>query len=72
MEQVELKTIGELIDELIVINLKIWHKVDKGYAGDGDAAVEAQRLNERRSALIRALNGRLEPNLPPLPEKHYD
>jgi hypothetical protein len=72
MEQVELKTVGELIDELCIINMKIWHKVDAGYAGDGDAAVEAQRLNSRRGALIRAINRRLEPQAPELPRKSFE
>lgn len=71
METVEIKSIGELIDELTVINLKIWHCVDAGYAGDGEAAVKAQRLNERRGALMRAINRRLEPDKPNLPEKVY-
>lgn len=71
MEPVEVRTVGELIDTLITLNIKIWHLVDAGYSGDGAAAVEAQRLNQRRTELIRALNRRLEPDLPPLPTKYY-
>lgn len=72
MEQVELKTIGELIDELGVVNLKIWNMVDRGYAGDGEAAVQAQRLNARRNALMRAITGRLEPDASVMPKKSFE
>ena len=68
---VETKTIGELIDELIVVNIKIWHLVDKGYAGDGEAAVKAQRFNERRGQLIRAINKQLTPDIMNVMEKVY-
>lgn len=71
MEQEEIKTIGELIDQLVILNLKIWHNVDKGYAGDGEAAIEAQRLNHTRGNIIRAINRRLEPNMPELAGKIY-
>ncbi len=69
MEQVEIKTIGQLIDELSIINLKIWHKVEAGQKGDNTAAVAAQRLNITRNALIRAINGRLAPDMPNIAEK---
>jgi len=72
VERVELKTIGELVDELTIVNLKIWHEVDKGYAGDGEAAVQAQHLNARRNALMRAITGRLEPDMPVMPKKSFE
>ena len=72
MEQVELKTVAELIDELIIVNLKIWYLVDKSYGGDGEAAVEAQHLNSRRNALKRAITGRLEPDIPVMPKKSFE
>lgn len=71
MEQIELKTIGELIDELTIINIRIWHKIDQGLAGDNHAAVEAQQFNSRRSALMRAINGRLEPGGMQIPVKEH-
>ena len=72
MEQVELKTVAELIDELSIVNLKIWHLVDEGYAGDGESAVQAQHLNARRNALMRAITGRLEPDMPVMPKKSFE
>ncbi len=66
---VEIKTIGELIDELTISNIRIWHAVEGAQQGDGESAVKAQSENKRRSALIRAINRRLEPGLPELPEK---
>ena len=57
---VERKTIGELIDELITTSMKIYHLVDAAMEGDGEAAVQAQRLNKRRNALMMAINNRLD------------
>ena len=71
MEPVEVKTIGELIDELIIANIKIWHLVDGAGDGDGDAAIGAQKINQKRTSLIRAINRRLEPDRPNVDEKVY-
>ena len=71
MEQIELKTIGELIDELSIINIRIWHKVDQGLSGDDHAIVEAQQFTSRRNALIRAINRRLEPDGMSIPAKEH-
>lgn len=71
MEEVEIKTTAELIDELVTTNLKIWHLVDRGYAGDGEAAVEAQRLNQRRNLLMIAINGRFHDTTHGIARKVY-
>ena len=58
---VERKTIGELIDELITTSNKIYHLLDKAVCeSDGQAAVDAQHLNARRVALVQAINHRLD------------
>jgi hypothetical protein len=69
MDPVEIKSVGQLIDELIVANIRIWHLVDEANAGNGKAAVKAQQVNKQRSALIRAIDGRLEPEAISVPEK---
>lgn len=61
MSDVEIKTTGQLIDELIIANLKIWHLIDKVMAGTATVA-EAQAVqqhNATRNELIRALDRRL-------------
>lgn len=55
---VEVKTIGQLIDELVVVNLKIWHLIDRVMDGTGsieDARV-VQEFNSQRSDLVRAID----------------
>lgn len=61
---VEIKTIGELIDELTVANLKIWHLVDRVRAGIASPkeAQLAQIVNDRRAQLVSAINKRLGDN----------
>lgn len=54
-------SIGELIDELSVVNIKIYHLVDvvEGGGKDSDvarAAVKITQLNRRRSELKNAIN----------------
>jgi len=71
MEEVELKSTGELIGELITSSIKIYHLVDKALAGDNFAGMQAQRENGNRSALIRAINGRLDP-AHQVPEKVHE
>jgi hypothetical protein len=56
------KQIGELIDELIIINMKIWKcEDDKRNHEDNDKIVadacrKTNVLNPRRNALIAAIN----------------
>lgn len=53
------KTIGELIDELSVINIKIFILVDKVMANEHtkEEAKKIQDLNLQRSKLKNAING---------------
>jgi hypothetical protein len=53
------KTIGELIDELSVINIKIFVLVDKVMANEHtkEEAKTIQDLNIQRSKLKNAING---------------
>ena len=55
------KSIGVLIDELITTSLKCWYAQEKLMAGEDiiTNAVDAQSLNARRNALIRAVDERL-------------
>lgn len=57
---IEIKTIGELHDQLITTSLKIWHLVDKAVAGTATSAEAKviQDLNQTRSELIAAINRR--------------
>ena len=59
MEDVEVKTTGQLIDELIIENLKIWHLVDEAHSGEKHVQDEIQRHNDIRRGLVRALDRRL-------------
>lgn len=59
------KTIGELIDELIIVNLKIWacEDIKRIHEDDdkkvADACRKTNKLNPRRNALIAAINEEL-------------
>lgn len=71
------KSVGMLVDELITTSLKCWH-AQEVVCGNSDAeevaaaAKTAQRLNARRNGLIRALDERLgESGLSPT-EKTYE
>lgn len=64
MEEIEKKSIGALIDELITTSLKCWYAqeaVTKETEPEkvAKAAKLAQETNARRNALIRAIDGRL-------------
>lgn len=64
------RTIGQLIDELIVQQLKCWHAIDRMTAFEGDpskmsredleelaiASQEAHRTNAKRSQLVTAID----------------
>lgn len=57
-------SVSELVDRLIVVNIKIYHLVDviKGSANDADvaeAARKAQALNSQRSELKNEIDRKL-------------
>jgi hypothetical protein len=58
-EDVEVKTIGQLLDELMIENLKIWHLVDKAHQGDESVQKDIQDHNDIRRGLVRAIDRRL-------------
>ena len=55
---VETKTLGQLIDELTIVNIRIWHLIDKVI--DRTATLEeaqaVQSFNAQRSELVRAVD----------------
>lgn len=59
---IENKTVGMIIDELITTDLKLWYKQETVMNPNStkeevaDAAIEAQKLNKRRNALIQAID----------------
>jgi len=63
--EIDRKSIGTLIDELSIINIKIWFKIEMIMNGDSvmkelaKLGIDVQKLNARRSALIRAIDERL-------------
>ena len=60
-ESVEVKTTAQLIDELCIINIRVWMLIDKVEAGTATLA-EAQAVqkhNATRTQLVRAINKRL-------------
>lgn len=66
MNRVGIKSVGTLIDELSILNIKIWFKIET-ITNDALATTEelaktakdVQTLNARRSALIKAIDERL-------------
>ena len=61
LDSVEVKTTGQLLDELSILNIRIWHLIDK--VTDGSATVEeaqaVQTHNSTRNKLVRAIDRRL-------------
>lgn len=54
------KSVGELLDDLITTNMKIYHLLDLAMTSeDAEAALKANKLNARRNELIRAIDSRL-------------
>lgn len=58
-----MKTIADLIDELSIVNIKIFHLVEVMEGEDNDtivaeAARKVQKLNRQRSQLINEINER--------------
>lgn len=73
---VSVKSAGVLIDELITTNIKCFMAQDRLMAASDDhacaeAARQAQQLNARRCALIRAIDAKLDPSTATLSEKTY-
>lgn len=69
---VEVKTTGQLIDELIIMNQRIWALIDKVIAGVAtpEEAQNVQKYNAKRNEYVRAIDSRLnnaiqfDPNAP--------
>jgi hypothetical protein len=59
VDSIEIKTIGQLIDELIIENLKIWHLVDEAKSGNKYVQDKIQEHNDIRRTLVRAIDHRL-------------
>jgi len=60
---IDIKTLGQLIDELAVTNIRAWFEQERlmnitGYSVEErvQAAENAQRLNAKRNALIQAID----------------
>jgi hypothetical protein len=58
---VEVKTVGQLIDELAILNIKIWMLIDKVMAGTAtpEEAQSVQVNNSKRNEYVRAIDRRL-------------
>lgn len=73
---IDQKTTGTLIDELITTSMKCWHAQEtvcneSAESKVAEAAIKAQLLNARRNALIRAIDSRLgESNASPTPKTY--
>lgn len=61
LEPVEIKTLGQLIDELTILNIRIWMLIDKVEAGTAttDEAQAVQKHNATRTQYVRAIDRRL-------------
>ncbi len=53
---IEVKTIGELIDQLTIENVKLYMAQEPGSKATSE---RIQELNKRRNALIKAIDARL-------------
>lgn len=76
--EVEIKSTAVLLDELIILNIRIWNMIDfitlnkdTRIAEVANYAITVQELNARRTALIRAIDGRLGEESNTLAEKTY-
>ncbi len=58
---VEVKTVGQLIDELTIMNQRIWALIDKVIAGTAtpEEAQNVQKYNAQRNEYVRAIDRRL-------------
>lgn len=74
---IETKTIGELVDQLITASLGCWHAQDKitdpvsTNEQIAQASLRAQKLNKRRCELVAAIDRRLGENFDPTTDKTY-
>lgn len=59
-QPVEIKTLAQLLDELIIENLKIWHLVERAEHGEEGVQLKIQQHNGIRRDLVRAIDRRLE------------
>jgi RNA processing factor Prp31 len=66
--EIDIKSIGTLIDELSIINIRIWMMIDIVTGNDikthteediANTARKLQELNAKRTKLIRAIDERL-------------
>ena len=72
MDDIEIKSIGFLLDELCTTSQRCWHaqedimNLNLSVEKRLDAAIRAQEANDKRNQLIRAIDKRLgEGNLSP-------
>jgi len=58
---IEIKTVGQLIDELTILNIRIWMLIDKVKVGIAtpEEAQKVQEYNDRRNQYVRAIDRRL-------------
>jgi len=55
---IETKTLGQLIDELTIVNIRIWHLIDRVTAKTAtpEEALAVQKFNGQRTELVRAID----------------
>lgn len=76
MDDISKKSFATLLDELQTTNMKLWFAQETVMSKQGDdivaaAAKNAQRLNARRNALMRAIDERIGDGGIALTEKTY-
>jgi len=74
---IEVKTTGQLIDELIIMNQRIWMLIDKVIAGVAtpEEAQSVQKYNAQRNEYVRAIDRRVNNAIqfdPNAPEGNYN
>jgi len=76
--KIDRKSIGIIIDELSIVNIKIWFKIETIMKDEVvtdeeivKAARDVQKLNARRSALIMVIDKRLGDGNISLTDKTY-
>lgn len=68
---IAVKSLGQLIDELSIINIRIWMLIDKVMTGVAtpEEAKSVQEYNAMRNKYVRAIDALLAQNT--VPAKHY-